>query len=112
WPTLPMRSRARAQHCARDCRLFSCPCDDPGGGAANSPDPGYNKPIAANPRRRSWSEARSSTAKILMQQAEQQMVLPDAVDAEIAPRQALAGEAAFLEHPDRRRIGGDAGGLH
>src|SRR5216110_2268418 len=46
-----------------------------------------------------------------MQQAEQQMVLPDAVDAEIAPRQALAAEAAFFQHPDRRRIGGDAGGL-
>src|SRR5271170_1207499 len=28
-------------------------------------------------------------AKILMQEAEQQMVLPDAVDAEIAPRQPL-----------------------
>src|ERR1700704_5917585 len=50
-------------------------------------------------------------AKILMQQAEQQMVLPDAVDAEIAPRQTLAAETAFLQHPDRRRIGGDAGSL-
>jgi hypothetical protein len=35
-------------------------------------------------------------AKILMQQAEQQVVLPDAIDAEIAPRQALAAESAFL----------------
>src|ERR1700744_5292817 len=32
------------------------------------------------------------TPEILVQQAEQQMVLPDAVDAEIAPRQALARE--------------------
>src|SRR5450631_3526121 len=50
-------------------------------------------------------------AKILMQQAEQQVVLPDPVDAEIASRQAFAVEAAFLQHPDRRRIGGNAGGL-
>src|SRR5665213_1181237 len=50
-------------------------------------------------------------AEILMQQAEQQVVLPDAIDAEIAPRQTLAGEAAFLQHPDRGRIGGNAGGL-
>src|SRR5262245_66194663 len=39
------------------------------------------------------------------------MVLPDAVDAEIAPREALAGEAALLQDPDRGRIRGDAGGL-
>src|SRR4030088_3817847 len=39
------------------------------------------------------------------------MVLPDAVDAEIAPRQALAAKTAFLQHPDRGRVGGNAGGL-
>src|SRR3977135_1070111 len=50
-------------------------------------------------------------AKILVQQAEQQVVLPDPVDAEIAPRQALAGKPAFLQHPDRGRVGGNAGGL-
>src|SRR6185437_7293887 len=50
-------------------------------------------------------------AKILVQQAEQQMVLPDAVDAEIAPREPLAGKAAFLQHPDRRRIRRDTGRL-
>src|SRR6266852_1299070 len=50
-------------------------------------------------------------AKILMQQAEQQMVLPDTIDAEIASRQAFAVKATFLQHPDRGRIGGNAGGL-
>src|SRR3954462_5597359 len=52
-----------------------------------------------------------SAAEILVQQAEQQMVLPDPVDAEITAAQPLAGEAALLQHPDRRRIGGNAGGL-
>src|SRR6267142_2771115 len=50
-------------------------------------------------------------AKILVQQAEQQVVLPDAIDAEIASRQTFAVKSAFLKHPDRRRIGGNAGGL-
>src|SRR5712664_4985102 len=50
-------------------------------------------------------------AKILMQQAEQQVVLPDAIDAEITSRQTFAAKSAFLKHPDRRRIGGNAGGL-
>ncbi len=50
-------------------------------------------------------------AKILVQKAEQQMVLPDAVDAEVAPRHSFAGEAAFLQHADRGGIGGNAGGL-
>src|SRR5450631_658042 len=49
--------------------------------------------------------------KILMQQAEQQMVLPDAIDEEIAPRQALAVETALLQYPDRGGIAGNAGGL-
>src|SRR6187200_451701 len=71
----------------------------------------YSSPMAANPRHLKGLEINGSAAKILMQQAEQQMVLPDAVDAEIAPRQPLAGEAAFLQHPDRGRIGGNAGGL-
>src|SRR6266487_5693983 len=71
----------------------------------------YSSPMAANPRHPKGLEINGSAAEILMQQAEQQMVLPDAIDAEIAPRQPLAGEAAFLQHPDRRRIGGDAGGL-
>src|SRR6266508_2607786 len=71
----------------------------------------YSSPMAANPRHPKGLEINGSAAKILMQQAEQQVVLPDAVDAEIAPRQALAAEAAFLQHPDRRRIGGNAGGL-
>src|SRR5258707_5400054 len=67
--------------------------------------------MAANPRRRKSRSKPTSAAKILMQQAKQQMVLPDAVDAEIAPRQPLAAEAAFLQHPDRGRIGRDAAGL-
>src|SRR5450631_1841001 len=50
-------------------------------------------------------------AKILMQQAEQKVVLPDAIDTEIASRQAFAVKATFLQHPDRGRIGGNAGGL-
>src|SRR5450759_147157 len=54
---------------------------------------------------------RGLTAKIFMQQAKQQMVLPDPVDAEIALRQSLAAEAAFLQHPDRGRVGGNAGGF-
>src|SRR5690242_9754022 len=55
----------------------------------------YSSPMAANPRHLKGlgtSGEHRSAAKILMQQAEQQMVLPDAVDAEIAPRQSLAGE--------------------
>src|SRR5207253_10288579 len=71
----------------------------------------YSSPMAANPRHPKGLEINGSAAEILMQQAEQQMVLPDTVDTEIAPRQPLAGEAAFLQHPDRRRIGGNAGGL-
>src|SRR5258706_14090650 len=67
--------------------------------------------MAANPRRRKSRSKPTSAAKILMQQAKQQMVLPDAVDAKVAPRQPLAAEAAFLQNPDRGRIGGDAGGL-
>src|SRR5258708_2013993 len=71
----------------------------------------YSSPMAANPRHPKCLEINNSAAEILMQQAEQQMVLPDAVDAEIAPRQPLTGEAAFLQHPDRGRIGRNAGGL-
>src|SRR5665213_1186212 len=72
--------------------------------------------MAANPRHvqrhvQRHSSLLHSAAKILVQQAEQQMVLPDAVDAEIAPRQSLATETAFFQHPDRGRIGGNAGGL-
>src|ERR1700722_8104145 len=51
------------------------------------------------------------TPEILVKQAKQQVVLPYAVDAEIAPRKALADKAALLQHPDRRRVGGDTGGL-
>src|SRR5258708_1324178 len=76
--------------------------------------PGGGRVITAQWRRtqgkRQHPKTRSA-AKILMQQAEQQMILPDAVDAEIAPRQALAGKTAFLQHPDRCRIGGNAAGL-
>src|ERR1700719_3871264 len=71
----------------------------------------YSKAMSANPRRDSCCKNRSLAAEILVQQAEQQVILPDAVDAEIAARQPLAGETAFLEHPDRRRVGGNAGGL-
>src|SRR5258705_2212530 len=67
--------------------------------------------ITAQWRRTQGAGNPVSAAKILMQQAEQQMVLPDAVDAEVAPRQALATESAFLQHPDRRGVGGDAGRL-
>src|SRR6516164_6091582 len=76
----------------------------------------YSRQIGANPRHRSRRQCSCSTtilaAEILMQQAEQQVILPDAVDAEIAPRQPLAAKAAFLEHADRRRVGGNAGGFH
>src|SRR3981081_3534574 len=71
--------------------------------------PRYNSAMAANPRHAPNCENQGSAAKILMQQAEQQMVLPDAVDAEIAPRQTLAAETAFLQHRHPRRIGGNAG---
>src|SRR5690349_16377498 len=59
----------------------------------------YSSPMAANPRHLKDLEINGSAAEILVQQAEQQMVLPDAVDAEITPRQSLAGEAALLQHP-------------
>src|SRR5438105_9590301 len=91
-----------------DCH--SCDVPDPHRLTSLSRRP-YSSPMAANPRHPKGLEINGSAAEILMQQAEQQMVLPDAVDAEIAPRQALAAEAAFFQHPDRRRIGGDAGGL-
>ena len=48
--------------------------------------------------------AQASTAEILMQQAEQQVVLPDAIDTEIASRQAFAVKATFLQHPKRRSL--------
>src|ERR1700722_13600447 len=79
----------------------------------------YNRAMAANPRHlsqfgnkvsRIWKQT-GLAAKILMQQAEQQVVLPDAVDAEVTPRQALAGKAALFQYPDRRRVGGDTGGF-
>src|SRR5258708_1470135 len=66
---------------------------------------GYNSAMTANPRRVPQSHNRRVTAKILVQKAEQQMVLPDAVDAEIAPRQPLPCKAAFLHHPDPRSVG-------
>src|SRR6185312_11660360 len=95
------------------------------------PGPRYKRRIAANPRHRSSSQSRSlrlsmilsenrhplfwimlvSPAKILVQQAEQKMILPDAVDAEIAPRQPLPAEAAFLQHTDRGCVRRDAGGF-
>ena len=40
------------------------------------------------------------------------MVLPDAVDAEIAPGQALTAKPALLQHPNGRRIAGNAGGFN
>src|SRR6266478_4386330 len=75
------------------------------------PSSPWGRVITAQWRRTQGAGNPVSAAKILVQQAEQQMVLPDAVDAEIAPREALAAEAAFLQHPERRRIGGDASGL-
>ena len=49
--------------------------------------------------------------KIILQQTEQQVILPRAVDAQVSPRQPLAREAAFFQHADRRRVGRDAGRL-
>src|ERR1700712_4886009 len=75
---------------------------------------GYSSAIPANPRRSrgGWQYLETRlAAEILVQQAEQQMILPDAVDAKIAPRQPFAAEAAFLQHPDRGRVGGNTGGL-
>src|SRR5258706_15293811 len=63
----------------------------------------YISAMAANPRRVPKSRNRRLTAKILVQQTEQQMVLPDAGNAEGAPPQSLPGEAALLQHPDRGR---------
>src|ERR1700730_17393179 len=75
--------------------------------------------MAANPRRLRGGALNAAcdercnklTAKVLMQQTEQEMILPCAVDAEIAPRQPLAGKAAFLENPDGRLIAGNASRL-
>src|SRR5712692_1942397 len=39
------------------------------------------------------------------------MVLPDPVDAKILPGKALALETSFLQQPDRRDVGWDAGGF-
>src|SRR4051812_14164908 len=81
------------------------PCEVPGSHHATSLSRRpYSSPMAANPRHLTGLEINGSAAEILIEQAEQQMVLPDAVDAEIAPRQPFAGEAAFLQHPDRGEL--------
>src|SRR5215467_6793859 len=48
---------------------------------------------------------------IVLEPGEQQMVLPDAVDAEVLARITLARKAAALEQANGRCIGRDAGGL-
>src|SRR5215831_19909963 len=49
---------------------------------------------------------------IVLEPGEQQMVLPDAVDAEVLARITLARKAAALEQANGRCIGRDAGGLN
>src|SRR5260370_26010186 len=95
---------SRSSPMRRPCRLTPSDHLAPGGGRVITAQWRRTQGKRQHPKTR-------SAAKILMQQAEQQMILPDAVDAEIAPRQALAGKTAFLQHPDRWCIGGDAGGL-
>src|SRR5579859_4958130 len=52
-----------------------------------------------------------SAAKILVEQPEQEVILPNSVDAEITPGQAFTNETAFFEHAHRCVIRGDAGRL-
>jgi hypothetical protein len=59
----------------------------------------YISPKAAN-QRRIFGVPGLSAAEIIAQKAEQVMVLPRPVDAEIAARHAFARETAFLEHAD------------
>ena len=47
----------------------------------------------------------------ILQAAVKQVVLPDAVDAEIFARVAFAHEAGIFQQPDRGRVGRDAGGF-
>src|SRR5689334_23939592 len=53
----------------------------------------------------------SAARSIARKAREQQMVLPQPVDAEVLPRVALAREAGVFQEPDRGRIGRNAGGL-
>src|SRR5215470_3165227 len=68
--------------------------------------------IAAQPWRSQGLLARSAgfenRLRIVLEAGEQQVVLPDPVDAEILAGKAFALEAGFLQQPDRRDIRGDA----
>src|SRR4051812_31876443 len=97
---------ARPTWCSR-CQARAPPIPQSRGGGRQSEFPvdyaSYDVPasrLASSPERRvitaQWRRTQGvypartpfgSAAKILVQQAEQQVVLPDAVDAEVAPRQ-------------------------
>src|SRR6187455_2988112 len=85
----------------------------------------YNKPMAASQR---WglrqtemtgdlgaspilSEGKCLAVEIIVQHAEQQVILPDSVDAKIAARQPLPREAALFQHTNGRHIARNAGSL-
>src|ERR1041384_4496542 len=57
-----------------------------------------------------WPRQGRSRARILQPTIEQ-MVLPDAIDAQIFARVALANEAGVFEETDRTGIAGNAGRL-
>src|SRR6202034_1134325 len=81
----------------------------------------YNKPTVAIPRRHPTlpgTDARESDALWLrplgrvfsriLQAGKKQVILPDAVDAQIFPGIALADKAGFLQQPERGGIGRNA----
>src|ERR1043166_8282504 len=65
--------------------------------------------IAAGPWRPQG--AVNKTRSIAREAREQQVVLPQPVDAEILPRIAFARKARVFQEPDRGRVGGNAGRL-
>src|ERR1700719_4492029 len=65
-------------------------------------------PAASEPYRRASAP---QMRRIVLDAGIEQMILPDAVDAEVLPRIAFALEAGFLQETDGRHVGRDAGGF-
>src|SRR5712692_5204366 len=73
----------------------------------------YTSQTVATPRPDSDDGGRTTVIRlgIVLETREQQMVLPDPVDAKILAGKALALEAGLFQEPDGPDIGGDASGF-
>ena len=102
--------------CARERARGENARAEPGGeqrGQAPLREAASLRKLDATARRsaRSRSARRRSCPRVALEQGEQDMIAPRAVDLEIAARVALALEAVALEQRDRGLVVGNAGGL-